>query len=405
MRAGNAIQAEGAAGPAPEALADRPIVFLTAVQYEDCLAGRTRRLADGLARLGHDVSFVQLPSLRSTAGRVRRMEWDVSAPRIQESGVRVCSVPPLPLHSALHDSALGRRWARAVVERLRCAVPGLDRSAVVCSTPWWLHVIEGLPYGALVYDCIDHVEVHSGARRSAQYAAWERELMERSAAVLAVGDGLRDEIRSSVPTARATPMFVVPNGVCHDWIESPAPRPPPELAEWTAGARTVGFVGSVFEWVDQALIRSAAELLPDHRFFVIGPTRPSVPTDRVRGLPNLRLFPAAAFERVPAWIAGADVCLLPFKRNRVTELADPIKVYEYCAMGKPVVSSIPCRVQGHAAPVRVAGDPTLFAAAIRQSWQQDTPSDGEARRAFARSHTWEARTRSVRDILSQALAR
>jgi len=385
-------------------LASRPIVFLTAVQYDDCLSGRTRRLADGLAALGHDVTFVQMPSVRSTARRVRRLGWDAAAPAVRATGVRVCSVPPLPLHSALHDSALGRRWARAVAERVRAAVPRPESSAVVCSTPWWLRVVERMPYAALVYDCIDHVEVHSGERRAGLYGAWERELMERSAAVLAVGNNLRDAIRSSGSAPATTPMYVVPNGVSRGWVDA-SPAAPAELSAWTAGAPSVGFVGSVFEWVDQSLLRSASELLADHRFFVVGPTRMGVPTEALRGLANLRVFPAAPFEAVPSWIAGADVCLLPFKPNRVTELADPIKVYEYCALGKPVVSSIPCRVMGEPAPVRVAGDPTLFASAIRQAWQQDSPAERESRRAFARGHTWEARALEVRGVLGEVAAR
>lgn len=391
-----------AAGVAAEwkNVADRPVVFLTAVQYDDCLAGRTRRLAEGLARLGHEVTFVQMPSLRSA---IRR--WSPAATERRAPGVRVCAVPPLPLHFRLHDSALGRRWARGVAARLKSEIPGLERAVVVCSTPWWLPVIDRLGPTVLVYDCIDHVEVHSGRGRAALYAAWERELLSRATMIATVGESLREEIGAGLGSACTAPVVVIPNAVPGAWVEGPIPDPPRELLEWAGGARVVGFVGSVFEWVDQGLIRSAAERLPDHRFFVVGPRRVGVSTRALRGLDNLRLFPATPFERVPAWIAGADVCLVPFHRNRVTALADPIKVYEYLALGRPVVSSVECRVMGRAAPVTVAGDVDGFAQAVRRAVEEDTSARRASRREFARAHTWEARTHDLRHALAKALAR
>ncbi len=385
---------------AADVLADRPIVLLTAVQYDDCLAGRTRRLAECLARLGHDVTFVEMPSVRSSARRLTRSRSGRSC-----AGVRVCSVPPLPLHSVLHDSALGRRWVRVVARRLGACVPGLERGVAVCSTPWWLPVLQRLPVERLVYDCIDHVEVHSGRRLAWLYGEWERRVLARADGIVTVGPHLRERVRSSGAVPEGTPVVVVPNGVPQGWVEGPAPEPPGELVEWAGKARVVGFVGAVFEWVDQRLIRRAAELLPDHRFFVVGPTRLGVPTDALRGPENLRLFPPVPFERVPAWIAGADVCLLPFNRSRVTRLADPIKVYEYLALGKPVVSSIECPARVGAAPVTVTDDPREFASAIRRSWQEDTPALRAARREFARANTWESRALDVRRVLAEAVVR
>jgi hypothetical protein len=42
--------------------------------------------------------------------------------------------------------------------------------------------------------------------------------------------------------------------------------------------------------------------------------------------------------RVPGFVAGFDVCIVPFKVDEVSVNVSPLKAYEYLAMGKPVVS-------------------------------------------------------------------
>ena len=45
------------------------------------------------------------------------------------------------------------------------------------------------------------------------------------------------------------------------------------------------------------------------------------------------------YERIPEFIAAADICLLPAYNNKVMRDIVPIKMYEYMAMGKPVIAT------------------------------------------------------------------
>jgi len=45
------------------------------------------------------------------------------------------------------------------------------------------------------------------------------------------------------------------------------------------------------------------------------------------------------YEKIPEFIAAADVCLLPAYNNKVMRDIVPIKMYEYMAMGKPVIAT------------------------------------------------------------------
>ncbi len=45
------------------------------------------------------------------------------------------------------------------------------------------------------------------------------------------------------------------------------------------------------------------------------------------------------YEEIPALISSADICLLPAHNNRVMRDIVPIKMYEYLALGKPVIAT------------------------------------------------------------------
>jgi glycosyltransferase involved in cell wall biosynthesis len=45
------------------------------------------------------------------------------------------------------------------------------------------------------------------------------------------------------------------------------------------------------------------------------------------------------YEKIPEFIAASDVCLLPAYNNKIMRDIVPIKMYEYMAMGKPVIAT------------------------------------------------------------------
>nr|WP_319540135.1 glycosyltransferase family 4 protein [uncultured Methanospirillum sp.] len=54
---------------------------------------------------------------------------------------------------------------------------------------------------------------------------------------------------------------------------------------------------------------------------------------------NMILVGKQPFSKIPSFIAAADICLLPAYVNEIMHDIVPIKMYEYLAMGKPIVST------------------------------------------------------------------
>ena len=77
---------------------------------------------------------------------------------------------------------------------------------------------------------------------------------------------------------------------------------------------------------------------PDWQICLVGPVVKIDPASLPRA-PNIHYFGQRRYDELPAFLAGWDVCLLPFARNEATRFISPTKTLEYMAAGKPIVST------------------------------------------------------------------
>lgn len=339
-------------------------------------------MAECLAAAGHRVTFVELPSLRQVA---QRSYWLSAA---GAPGVEVVRPWPLPWRLRSREALAVRAWTAWTSRILRRRIGNGASSVLVTSTPWWLPMMKALPAACRCYDYLDHVDVQAGPGRIELFTRWDAELLAHCDVVTTVSEPLRRDLATRVPADR---LALVPNGVCAEWLGRRVA--PLERRQLTPHPQRpiAGFLGALFEWVDVDLIAAAARRLPDVEFAIVGPTRRGVSMAALAGLANVHCHPAVPFARVPEVIAAFDVSLIPFKRDLIAEFADPLKVYEYCALGRPVVSTVLFNAGGPEPPVSVAVGAEAFAEAIRRALREDSETQRAERISFARRHTWEIR--------------
>ena len=125
----------------------------------------------------------------------------------------------------------------------------------------------------------------------------------------------------------------IPHGVADYFFDLPGERP----ADLPSGSPIAGFYGSLSGWVDQELIANAARTMPHWNFVIIGPQRCSV--ERLKTEPNIYFLGAKAHRELPNYVHHWQVSLLPFKDNAQIRACNPLKLREYLAIGKPIVST------------------------------------------------------------------
>jgi len=103
-----------------------------------------------------------------------------------------------------------------------------------------------------------------------------------------------------------------------------------------SGTPILGYVGTIGHWFDWPLVFELAESNPSMCIRLIGPIYAMPPAPLPR---NIELLPPIDHATAIRAMQEFSVGLIPFKRTELTASVDPIKYYEYRAMGLPVISS------------------------------------------------------------------
>jgi len=108
------------------------------------------------------------------------------------------------------------------------------------------------------------------------------------------------------------------------------------LAPMSSKIKVFGYVGTIASWFDWKWLCALAEARAVDEIRLIGPIF-NPPT---RKLPkNVHLMPACDHAEALKAMTKFHVGLIPFKSSALTASVDPIKYYEYRALGLPVIST------------------------------------------------------------------
>lgn len=146
--------------------------------------------------------------------------------------------------------------------------------------------------------------------------------------------------------------------------------------------------------LDIGFIETVADLSPGVSFVFIG--KVSGELLRLAEKKNVWLLGQKPYEQIPDYGKCFDVAILPWAQSRWTQAANPIKLKEYLALGKPVVStSAFSEVQQYRDVVCIADTPEEFSREIVKSIAQNDPGQVAARRKRVEHASWDSKAGTV----------
>jgi teichuronic acid biosynthesis glycosyltransferase TuaH len=289
------------------------------------------------------------------------------------------------------DSRQDFRWAAAVVRA--AGRVGLHAPTLWVNSPSGAHVLAQTGWPAL-YDITDDWLAADRSPAELQRVAQEEAyLLEHCHEVVVCS-------RSLLQSKDASRVTLIPNAVDVDAYRALGARP----ADLPAGPTSL-YVGTLHtDRLDVDLCEDTARALgADGRLVLVGP-------DLLSSSARTRLLEAGVVllgrrdhASVPAYLQHADVLVVPHLVNAFTESLDPIKVYEYRAAGRPVVSTpVPGFRDSRKDRVTVAPGPE-FAAAVRREALVAPPISTNPN--LESVPTWDERVEQIRVILERLTAR
>ena len=274
--------------------------------------------------------------------------------------------------------------------------------AYVFHPKFWPY-LEYLDADHVVYHAYDLFERNSGWSRKLD--SFQRHLIERADLIVASSDAIAHALAGKYGRS----VRVVGNGADYEAFvhaaDAGAPEPP-DLAE--IPRPRIGYVGALSRKIDFELIAMLAQRKPRWQFVLMGEVRSLDANSRssfaeAERQPNVHVLSSKPHEMVPQYTGSMDVNVMCYRLadDLWVEAIYPLKLHEYLAAGRPVVSADVPSVRPFAHVVAIAHDAEQWERAIETALSSGEPGSTASRRAIAAANSWTAR---VRDLESELAA-
>jgi glycosyltransferase involved in cell wall biosynthesis len=348
---------------------DRRVVWVNSIGLR-----RPRLVAADIRRAARKLSAALWPAKGKAAGAAQEAAGARPFPVVQPMAI--------PMAQGRLTRAVNARMIGGPV-RAAAAAAGMRRPVIWATLPSAVCALGQIDAAAVVYYCCDDFGALAGVDHAAA-REMEAELANRADLILAASPALAARFP-------AHKTYLLEHGVDLGLFGAEAARP----ADMPDGP-VAGFYGTLADWIDLDLVAATARLLPDWTFLMIGPV--ATDTRALDGLANVRLVGprdhAALAGYARHWTAG----IIPFRDTPQIQACNPLKLREYLAAGRPVVSTPFPALMPYAAEMSVTSDAAGFAAAL-EATRTDAPAGVGRRQALVARESWAARASQAAGLL------
>lgn len=304
-----------------------------------------------------------------------------------------------PVMVPFNNIAAVRAWNRAsVVRSVTEAMQawGMCSPILLATLPNASDYLGLLGEKIAVYYCVDDFVHWPGMNQPELVHGMEQALLKKADLVVVTSQALRETRQG--PKA---PAKLLTHGVDlrHFFRGDTAKEPPEALRELRSPV--IGFYGLLDGRLDVRLIQELLERKPDWNFLFIGKSLISL--ESLEKYPGFHHIPHVAYEVLPDYAACFDVAIIPYLVDERTVSVNPLKLREYLATGKPVVSTPLPEAANLAPEVRIGKDAGEFIREIEAGLKED-PGCRERRLASLQGHLWSDKAELLSSWIEEALA-
>jgi glycosyltransferase involved in cell wall biosynthesis len=346
--------------------------------------------------------YVESPGLRvpTTSRRdlrklIKKLFAAFRTPQQIDAHMWYISVPQIPLRRFLTVRRLNQSFASWRIQR------SLRMLGFSFYVSWFTVPHPGFLAGRLgermvVYYCIDNYSALPDVD-SIDVARMDAQLSRRADLVFAASPTL-----TATKQKQNSNVIYSPHGVDAELFAQAADLSRP-VAERARGLShpIIGFFGVLDARIDSGLLQFLAKSRPQWSFLLVG--RVAINAAPLASLPNICLPGAISYSALPDWARAFDVCIMPYCRDAFSENANPLKLREYLATGKPVVSIPIPELEQFGNLVSVATTSHQFLEAIEHELATDSDDRRRERMSAVSSSTWDIRIESVIRALFEGL--
>ncbi|EGT5619186.1 glycosyltransferase [Clostridium perfringens] len=136
-------------------------------------------------------------------------------------------------------------------------------------------------------------------------------------------------------------VAMITNGVQYDHWQYRSDEVPEKLKDIVSkGNPIIGYFGALAKWFDYELLKKVAKERPNYEIVLIGFLYDnSFKDSRIDELENVHYLGIVDYKELNQYSQYFTISTIPFLLNDITESTSPVKLFEYMAMGHPIVTT------------------------------------------------------------------
>lgn len=347
---------------------------------------RPQHLARSLAKLGKRVFYFSNHFIDSpTPGYViERLDSSLELYQIKlyvEDAPAIYFSPP----TARHLDNLKLSITKFIIEFVTLS------SVSIVQHAYWYPLAIRLPNSLRIYDCMDHHEGFGNV--SNDLIKLEKEMMCKFDQIIVSSAWLEKQAQQFNNN-----IVIIRNAGEYEHFNNP----PTKIYSDPKGRKIIGYYGAIAEWFDLELVQNLALAEPNALILLIG--NDTINASHIsKAIPNIIFIGEVPYDQLPFYLYAFDVCLLPFKISPLTLATNPVKIYEYLASGKPVVSVDLPEISQFENLVQRAKTSNEFISLVSTCLKSPNPEANqiESRKQFACKQTWNHRVNDLVQAIQQ----
>ncbi len=291
-----------------------------------------------------------------------------------------------PVYAPLRYGQSILRTALAAQVRIAAARVGIRRPLLWAANPSAAGILGRMGEVGVVHQRTDRFEALAGIDRGRVEGQVARLLQDADLSLFCARD------LQAADEGRTRRSALIEHGVDFPQFAAAGDgmRAEPAVLEGLPRPR-VGFVGSLDEHtLDLALLKEVTARMPDVQFVLVGGS--TIPETEF-GLPNIKRVGRQELADVPAFMAACDVLMMPWNQNDWIDGCNPVKLKEYLAVGRPIVSTRFRELAHYQGLVRSGTGVDEFEMALRSALNsRHDPEPGRSRVLF---ESWRSKSEAV----------
>ena len=263
--------------------------------------------------------------------------------------------------------------------------------------PFWAEIVNelGMP---IIYDCMDE---HSGFKEnSGRMKELERETLLKSCGVIVSSKLLEKKVRNN----RINNILMLKNAGDFYHFNNINKRKF-KVPEDISGIKKpiIGYYGAISDWLDLNILEKIAGNYSYCSIVLIGRVGNSSLYKLTRKYKNIYLLGEKPYSILPDYLEQFDVCTIPFIINDLIKATDPVKIYEYFAAGKPVVTTAIPQLDEFRDILYMANNANSFSDKIGIALEENNKGLKNKRIEIAKRNTWEERGKVLNKWVNKIL--